>query len=58
MNVLGDKRFWYALAALVVAVIAFAIWPHGKTEAPSPAETTPAPATTSPPSPTPESPLK
>jgi hypothetical protein len=58
MNVLGDKRFWYALGALIVVVIAVAIWPHSKTEVPSPAATTPAPATPSPPSPTPESPPK
>ena len=60
MDVFGDKRFWYAVAALiVVVVIAVAIWSRSKTEGPlSPATTTEAPAKTSPPSPTPESPLK
>jgi hypothetical protein len=61
MNVFGDKRFWYAVAALIVVVIAVAIWSRSKTEGPAttstPATTTEAPAKTSPPSP-PETPPK
>jgi len=45
MNVLGDKRLWYAVAALIVVVIVIALLQRGKTEAP-PSPATSAPATT------------
>ncbi len=65
MNVFGDKRFWYLVAAVIVVAIAVAMWPRKITEAPpspaatsEPATTPAAPAATTPPSPTPEAPAK
>jgi hypothetical protein len=65
MNVFGDKRFWYLVAAVIVVVIAVTMWPRSKTEVPpspaatsAPATTPEAPATTTSPSPTPEAPAK
>ncbi len=56
MNFFGDKRFWYAIVAVIVAVILVAVfWNRSNTMAPptpastsSPATTTEAPATTAP----------
>jgi hypothetical protein len=65
MNVFGDKRFWYLVAAVIIVVIAVAMWPRKIAEAPpspaatsAPATPSEAPATTGAPSPTPESPPK
>jgi hypothetical protein len=65
MNVFGDKRFWYLVAAVIVVVIAVAMWPRKIAEAPpspaatsAPATTTEAPATTTPPAPPSEAPAK
>jgi len=61
MNVFGDKRFSYLVAALIVVVIAVVIWQRSKTEvsgSPAATSTPAAPATTTPASPTPEAPAK
>ncbi len=52
MNFFGEKRFWYAIVAVIVVVIVAAVfWPRNQTMEPSmPAATTPsAPSTTTPP---------
>ncbi len=66
MNVFGEQRVWYLIAAVIVVVIAVvAMWPRKIPEAPpspaatsAPATTPAAPATTTAPSPTPEAPAK
>ena len=46
MNFFGDKRFWYAIAALIVVVILVALfWPRSQTMAPPSPATTSSPAT-------------
>ena len=57
MNFFGDKRFWYAIVAVIVVVIVAAVfWPRSQTMEPSvpaatnpPATTPPAPSTKTPP---------
>jgi hypothetical protein len=45
MNVFGDKRFWYLVAAVIVVVLAVAMWPRKVVEAPPSPTATSAPAT-------------
>lgn len=54
MNFFEDKRFWYAIGALIVVIILFAVLrPHNQTAEIPPPATTSLPATTPEPSPTP-----
>ncbi len=57
MNFFGEKRFWYAIVAVIVVVIVAAVfWPRNQTMEPSmpaptnpPATTPSTPSTTTPP---------
>jgi hypothetical protein len=54
MNFLSDKRFWYAVAAVIVVVILYVVLrPSNLTEAPLAPATTSSPAATPQSSPTP-----
>ena len=45
MDFFQDKRFWYAVGAVIIVVIAVAIWTRSGTEVPPPKAATSAPAT-------------